>query len=80
MDMTKRDMILSYGGRTFTIRAYRDGDGPDGPGWCPVIIENRTPLRHDPGPNPSLAGCFAAAVQFVTGVVETEATAVPVPA
>ena len=75
MDLTKRDMTLTYGGRTFAIRAYRDDDGPGGPGWCPVIIENRTPLGHDPGSNPSLAGCFAAAVAFVTAVVERDVEA-----
>lgn len=75
MDLTKRDMTLTYGGRTFAIRAYRDDDGPGGTGWCPVIIENRTPLRHDPGSNPSLAGCFAAAVAFVTTMVEVDADA-----
>ena len=80
MDLTKREMTVSYGGRTFALRAYRDGDGPDGPGWCPVVIENRTPLRHEAGATPSLAGCFAEAVRFVTEAVEADAAAAAVPA
>ncbi len=80
LDLTKRDMTVTYGGRTFALRAYRDGDGPAGPGWCPVVIEDRTPLRHDPGPTPSLAGCFAEAVRFVTEAVEADAAAAAVPA
>ena len=80
MDLTKRDMAVVYGGRTFALRAYRDGDGPDGPGWCSVLIEDRTPLRHDPGPTPSLAGCFAEAVRYVTAAVEADAAAAAVPA
>lgn len=80
MDLTKRDLSLTYGGRTFAVRAYRDGTGPDGPGWCPVIIENRTPLSHEPAPNQSLADCFAEAVRFVTTVVDAETSAVLTPA
>ena len=72
MDLTKRDMTVVYRGRTFALRAYRDGVGPAGPGWCPVIIENRTPLRHEQGPSRSPAGCFAEAVRFLTALVEAE--------
>ena len=80
MDPTKRELTLTYGGRAFVVRAYRAGDGPAGLGWCPVVIEDRTPLPHEPGPTPSLARCFAEAVRFVTTAVEAEAGALPAPA
>ena len=80
LDLTKRDMTVVYGGRTFALRAYRDGNGPDGHGWCPVVIEDRTPLRHEADPTPSLAGCFAEAVRFVAAAVEADAAAAAVPA
>ena len=70
MDPTKRDMMLTYGGRTFAVRAYRDdGQGAD-PAWHAVIVENRTPLHHERGPSPSPAGCFAEAVRFLTALVD----------
>jgi hypothetical protein len=75
MDLTKRDMVLAYEGRTFAVRAYRDGGGPDGGDWHAIVIENRTPLRHEQGPSLSPAGCFAEAVRFLTALVEAEADA-----
>jgi hypothetical protein len=73
MDMAKHDMTLGYGGRTFAVRAYLDGDGPGGPGWRAVVVENRTPLHHGQGPSPDAAGCFAEAVRFVAGLVVAQA-------
>ena len=72
MDLTKRDMALIYGERSFTIRVYRDESGIEAPGWCAIIIENRTPLRHELGRTTSLAECFAGAVGFLTAVVEAQ--------
>ena len=77
MDLTKRDMSLSYGGRTFAVRAYRDGNGPGGGEWHAIIIENRIPLRHGQAPTRSLAGCFAEAIRFLTGLVEAQTDAAP---
>jgi hypothetical protein len=70
LDTTKRDLTLTYGGRTFAVRAYRDDRGPDGAGWHALILEHRTPLRHGLGPTAGLAGCFAEAVRFLTALVE----------
>ena len=80
MDLAKRDMTLGYGGRTFAVRAYLDGSGPDGPGWHAVVIENRTPLRHGRAPHPTAEGCLAESVRFVVGLVEAQADAAPAPA
>ena len=77
MDLTKRDMIVAYGGRSFAVRAYRDGGGPDGEDWHGIVIENRTPLRHEQGPSRSPAGCLAEAAGFLAGPVEAEADAAP---
>ena len=74
MDLTKRDMTVVFGGRSFAVRAYRDGNGPDGPGWHAVVIENRTPLRHALAPALGPATCFAVAVRFLANLVESEAT------
>lgn len=70
MDTTKRDMTLSYAGRTVVVRAYRDGSDPHGAVWHAVIIENRTPLRHGQGPSPTPEGCFADAVRFLVADAE----------
>ena len=72
-DIAKRDMTLTYGGRTVAVRVYRDGSGPDGAAWRAIMIENRTPLRHGQGPSATPAGCFAEAVRFL--VVDAEARA-----
>jgi hypothetical protein len=70
LDTTKRDLTLTYGGRTFAVRAYRDDSGPDGAGWHALILEHRTPLRHGLRPTAGLADCFAEAVRFLTALVE----------
>ena len=80
MDLAKRDMSFAYGGRTFAVRAYEDGRGPDGPGWHTVVIEHRTPVRHGLGPSPSEAECFAAAVRYLTAAVDAQAGPVLPPA
>ena len=65
LDLTKRDMSVTYGGRSFALRAYRD-DGA----WHGVIIENTTPVRNSLGPAPDAASCFAAAVHFVAAMID----------
>ncbi len=74
MDLAKHDMTVTYGGRTFAVRAYLEGEGP-GAGWHAVVIENRTPLGHGRAPSPDPAGCFAEAVRFLATVVDTQAIA-----
>lgn len=69
-DLAKRDMTVVYGGRTFALRAYRDGLDPIGADWHAVIIENRTPMRNHLGPAPDPAACFAAAIRFLTEAVD----------
>ena len=65
LDLAKRDMALSYGDRTFALRAYRE-DGA----WHGVIIENKTPIRNTLPSTADAASCFAAAVQFVAAAVD----------
>ena len=72
MELIKRDMVLAYGGRTFAVRAYRDGSDPVGRDWHTLVIENRTPLRHEQQGSASPADCFAGAVRFVTTLVEAQ--------
>lgn len=72
MDTTKRDMTCVYGGRTFALRAYRDGDDPSMRTWRAVIIEARLPLRHGLGTSPSAADCFAGAVRYLAAAVEAQ--------
>jgi hypothetical protein len=74
LDLAKRDMTVTYGNRTFTLRAYREGGT-----WHSVIIENKTPLRNSLAPAAEPASCLAAAVHFLAAVVEAEGH-VPVPA
>ncbi len=74
MDLAKHDMTVTYGGRTFTVRAYLDGEG-QGVGWPAVVIENRTPLGHGPAVGLDPAGCFAEAVRFLASVVDAQAAA-----
>ena len=64
-DLSKRDMTVVYGDRTFALRAYRDAQQ-----WYGIIIENRTPIRHGLAPAADPATCFAAAVGFVTATVD----------
>jgi len=73
LDLAKRDLPLTLGGRTFAVRAYLDGRAPDGPGWHAVIIEHRTPLDHGLVPTADPEACLAAAVRFVTAAVAADA-------
>jgi hypothetical protein len=73
-------MAVTYGGRTFAVRAYRDRDGHGGDGWYAVVIEGRTPLGHGRGASPDAAGCFAEAVRFLTAAVDAPVAAPAVPA
>lgn len=65
LDLAKRDMTVTYGGRSFFLRAYREGGT-----WHGVIIENKTPVRNALPPAADAASCFAAAVQFVAASVD----------
>jgi hypothetical protein len=67
LDLTKRDMTLTYGDRTFALRAYREAGR-----WSSVVIENKTPLRLALVPAADAASCLAAAVQVVATMVERE--------
>jgi hypothetical protein len=75
MEFDKRDLALTYGGRTFAVRAYFDRAGVSGPGWRSVIIENRLPLSHEQVSADGPASCFAEAVRFLAGAVEAQAEA-----
>ena len=75
MDLTKRDMAVVYGGRSFAVRAYADGSGAEGSGadgraWRAIVIENRTPLVHARGAHPGPAACFAEAIRLLIADVE----------
>jgi hypothetical protein len=70
LDLTKRDMTVTYGTRSFALRAYRD-DGA----WHGVIIEDKTPVHNSLGPAPDPASCFAAAVHVVAAVVDAAESA-----
>jgi hypothetical protein len=65
LDLSKQDMTVVYGDRTFALRAYRD-DGA----WHGIITENHTPIRHGLAPAPDPATCFAAAVGFLAATVD----------
>lgn len=65
LDFAKRDMTVTYGDRTFALRAYRD-DGT----WHGIIIEDKTPVHNSLGPAADPASCFAAAVHFVAAMVD----------
>ncbi len=65
LDLTKRDMTVAYGGRTFALRAYREAGG-----WSSVVIENKTPLRTALAPAADAVSCLAAAVQVVAALVD----------
>ena len=70
-DLTKRDMMVAYGDRTFALRAYRDHGA-----WHGVIVENRTPMINVVGPTADAATYFAAAVGFLAAVVDAGVAAV----
>ena len=73
MDLAKRDLNFTRGGRTFAVRAYLDDRNPVGPGWHAIIVENRTPLRHALPPAPEADACLAAAVHFLRESVGPDA-------
>jgi hypothetical protein len=73
LDLAKRDLPLTLGGRTFAVRAYLDRRAPDGPGWHAVIVEHRTPLDHGLVPTEDPEACLAAAVRFLTAAVAADA-------
>jgi hypothetical protein len=70
LDLAKRDMTVTYGDRTFRLRAYRDGGA-----WHSVVTENRTPVRNTLAPAIDSPSCLAAAVQFVAATVDASASA-----
>jgi hypothetical protein len=65
LDLTKRDMTVAYGDRTFALRAYREAGR-----WSSVVIEHKTPLRLALAPAADAASCLAAAVQVVAALVD----------
>jgi hypothetical protein len=65
LDLPKRDMTVTYGDRSFALRAYRDGGA-----WHGLIIENKTPLRYTLAPTIDAASYFGAAVGFVAALVD----------
>jgi hypothetical protein len=75
LDLAKRDLIHTRGGRTFAVRAYLDGSHPAGPGWHAIIVENRTPLRHTLSPTGDAGACLAAAIRFLNAAVAADAGA-----
>jgi hypothetical protein len=72
-DLAKRDMTVTYGDRSFALRAYREGGA-----WHNVIIENKTPLRNTLAPAADSATCLAAAVHFVATIVDARSAPDPV--
>lgn len=71
LDFRKRDMDVVYGGRSFSLRAYRDAGA-----WRGVIIENRTPVPSWLEPAPDAAVWLGAAVAFIAAVVDSAASTV----
>lgn len=65
LDLTKRDMTVAYGERTFALRAYREEGA-----WHSVVIENKTPLHMALAPAADAASCLAAAVRVVATMVD----------
>ena len=65
LDLSKRDMTVIYGDRTFALRAYREDQA-----WHGIIIENHTPLHHSLASAADPATCFAAAVGFLAATVD----------
>lgn len=72
MDLSKRDMALTYEGRIFSVRAYRDDDSDDGPGWRAVIVEARTPVSYEQFPKANPGDCFAEAIRFLVAMVDVQ--------
>jgi hypothetical protein len=69
--LTKRDMIVIYGDRTFALRAVRHEGA-----WHGSISENRTPLINGLAPTVDAATYFAAAVGFIAAVIDAGVDAV----
>ena len=65
LDLAKRDMTVTYGGRSFFLRAYREGGT-----WHGVVIENKTPMRNALPATADAASCLAAAVHFVAASID----------
>lgn len=65
LDLTKRDMTVLYGGRTFSLRAFRHQGA-----WHGNIVENRTPIHHQLRATADAATYFAAAVGLLAAVVD----------
>ncbi|HET7094648.1 MAG TPA: hypothetical protein VFI22_14245 [Thermomicrobiales bacterium] len=72
-EFAKRDMVVSYDGRTFALRAYRDGAIAEGPQWRSLIIENHTPLPYESRLATDPAACLAEAVRHLTAGIEASA-------
>lgn len=73
MDLAKRDLSVTRGGRAFRVRAYLDNQDPLGVGWHTIIVENRTPVSHELPITPDLETCLRAAVRFVDDAVAADA-------
>jgi hypothetical protein len=71
LDLTKRDMTILYGDRTFVLRAFRHEGA-----WHGSVIENRIPLPARFAPTTSAAAYFAAAVGFIGAMVDAGVNAV----
>jgi hypothetical protein len=65
LDLTKRDMTILYGDRTFMLRAFRHQGA-----WHGSVVENRIPLHARFEPTTSAAAYFAAAVGFIGAMVD----------
>lgn len=72
-EYAKRDLTVSYGGRTFAVRADRDDTIAVGPQWRSLIIEDRTPRPSEPRLATDPASCLAEAVRQVVAAVEASA-------
>lgn len=77
MDTAKRDMSFTYGGRTFDVRAYHDGDHFGHPDWYASILEGRIILHHKLEATTGPADCFAAAIRYLTEQVDSQPNKVP---
>jgi hypothetical protein len=71
LDLTKRDMTVIYGDRTFKLRAYRHRGA-----WHGTIIENRTPMSNGLEPTADAAAYFAATVGLIAAVVDAGVDAI----
>jgi len=72
----KRDLTVSYGGRSFAVRAYRDDTIAVGPQWRSLIIEHHTPRPSEPRLATDPASCLAEAVRHLIAALEAPAAGV----